>query len=270
MGIQSSHPISGGAETTDFSSDNEYFPLPNKRHLLYRPIVLHVDTAVPKAVPVNNCFYVGQSSCMSDFMENINRTSHCRTDGCSGILILVKVTTAGLGGSLKIDYSCNGCTGRNISFDSSIYIEGTRRTIVSLALHLAHFIAGNHFSDISKSLGVGLGIQVLSRPAFQGIIKLLYPHVKNVVDEMCDEARKDMKTLPPTQIGSWQRAMTTSDGAWLTRGSFSKNFTFTVRNFMNNSLLYYLHLCQRGNDDIDDTLKAMLLRNASSKLSKRK
>ncbi|XP_070537915.1 uncharacterized protein [Ptychodera flava] len=63
-----------------------------------------------------------------------------------------------------------------------------------------------------------------------------------------------MKTLPQTQIGSWQQAVTTSDGAWLTRGSFSKNFTFTVRNFMNNSLLYYLHLCQRGNDDIDDTL----------------
>ncbi|XP_070537917.1 uncharacterized protein [Ptychodera flava] len=123
MGIQSSDPISGGAETTDFSSDTEYFPLPNKRHLLYRPIVLHVDTAVPKAVPVDDCFYVGQSSCISDFMENINRTSHCRTDGCSGILILVKVTTAGLGGSLKIDYSCNGCTGRNISFDNSMYIE---------------------------------------------------------------------------------------------------------------------------------------------------
>ena len=32
----------------------------------------------------------------------------------------------------------------------------------------------------------------------------------------------------------------------MTRGHHSKHFTFHVRDYMNNSVLYYKHLCQRG------------------------
>ena len=70
--------------------------------------------------------------------------------------------------------------------------------------------------------------------------------------EMCCEAKEEMKSLDPSTVGSWQRAITTSDGAWLTRGQFSQNCTFTVRNYLNNSLLYFIHLCMRGPDK--DTL----------------
>ena len=72
---------------------------------------------------------------------------------------------------------------------------------------------------------------------------------------MCDEAREDMYKLGSDQLGSYHRAVTTGDGTWLTRGSFSQNHTYTLRNYMNNALLYVVHLCMRGNDDlIDDDL----------------
>ena len=41
-------------------------------------------------------------------------------------------------------------------------------------------------------------------------------------------------------------ALTVSDGAWLTRGHHSRNHTYSLRNFMNNSLLYFKHFCMQG------------------------
>jgi len=37
-----------------------------------------------------------------------------------------------------------------------------------------------------------------------------------MVMEMCEMAKNEMKVLDPSTVGSWQRAITTSDGAWLT------------------------------------------------------
>ncbi|XP_070548445.1 uncharacterized protein [Ptychodera flava] len=207
-----------------------------------------------ETVKIQDRFYMGQSACVSNFVENINSTSSCNTEGCHGILVPVKSSFLGLGGSMKVDYSCNGCKQRLVSFDSSMYIEGSRWTVVDFPLHIAQFISGHHHSDIFRSLGICLGMNVLAGQTFQNILKLLYPVVRDMVDEVCESAKDEMKALPDDQIGSWKRAITTSDGAWLTRGSFSKNFSFTVRNFCNNSLLYYVHLCQRGNGGIDEPL----------------
>lgn len=49
------------------------------------------------------------------------------------------------------------------------------------------------------------------------------------------------------ELGSWSRAVTSADGAWMTRGHHSKNFTFSIRNY---SLLYRKHLCQKGRDTL--------------------
>ena len=60
-----------------------------------------------------------------------------------------------------------------------------------------------------------------------------------------------MKAKDPEELGSWSQAVTASDGAWLTRGSsFSQNFTYQIRSSMNGALLFYCHLCQRGEDNI--------------------
>ena len=57
-----------------------------------------------------------------------------------------------------------------------------------------------------------------------------------------------MKDAPSDSIGSWKKAVTVADGAWMTRGYHSQNFTFHVRDYTRGSILYYQHLCQRGGD----------------------
>ena len=72
---------------------------------------------------------------------------------------------------------------------------------------------------------------------------MLHPVVEAMLQELCNEAKLDMKSMDPSTIGSWQRAVTS---VWLTRGKFSKNCSFTIWNYTNNSLLYFVHLSMRG------------------------
>ena len=112
------------------------------------------------------------------------------------------------------------------------------------------YLAGIHYAQLTRALGLGLGLQVLDASNFYKIIELLYPYSQEMLSEMCDEAKEEMKNKSQSDIGSYKRAVTTSDGCWLTRGFFSKNFTFHVKDFMSQALLYYVHLCQRGSDSV--------------------
>ena len=71
-----------------------------------------------------------------------------------------------------------------------------------------------------------------------------------MVDEVCEEAKKQMKAMPDGELGSWKRAVTCADGTWQTRSWHSKNATFSIRNYFNGALLYYKHLCQKGTNKI--------------------
>lgn len=64
------------------------------------------------------------------------------------------------------------------------------------------------------------------------------------------EEKKRMKELPDADLGSWKRAVVTSDGVWKTRGHFSKNGSFVIKNYMTGGPLWYGHNCMRGNDDV--------------------
>ena len=81
---------------------------------------------------------------------------------------------------------------------------------------------------------------------FYDTIMLLEDHTERLLDGQCEVAKQEMKKAPPDEIGSWQRAVTVADGAWMTRGHHSQKFTFHVRDYMRNSVLYYIHFCQRG------------------------
>lgn len=59
-----------------------------------------------------------------------------------------------------------------------------------------------------------------------------------------------MKELVEGELGSWQRAVITSDGVWHTRGHFSKNGSFIIKNYLTGGLLWYGHRCMRGKDDV--------------------
>ena len=78
----------------------------------------------------------------------------------------------------------------------------------------------------------------------------MFPIVQDMVDRMCEEAKTEIKTMNQYEIGSWSRAVTSADGAWMTRGHHSKNFTFSIRNFYTGALLYRKHLCQKGRDTL--------------------
>ena len=71
-----------------------------------------------------------------------------------------------------------------------------------------------------------------------------------LIDEQCELAKQKMKEKPAAELGSFQNAVTTADGAWLTRGHHSQNFAYQVRNYLTGTLLYYQHLCQRGKDHL--------------------
>ena len=78
--------------------------------------------------------------------------------------------------------------------------------------------------------------------------------MKNILDEMCNEEKERMKTLPQEQLGSWNRTVVTSDGVWHTHGHFSKNGSFIIKNYLTGGLLWYGHKCMRGRDVVEDEL----------------
>ena len=81
---------------------------------------------------------------------------------------------------------------------------------------------------------------------FYQTVKQLFSLTSELLQQQCSLAKEEMKTKDAEELGSWSQAVTASDGAWLTRVTFTQNFTYQIRNFMNGALLFYSHLCQRG------------------------
>ena len=90
----------------------------------------------------------------------------------------------------------------------------------------------------------------VSDQTFYETIQVLYAPVKTLLDSQCELGKREMQSAPTDQIGSWNRAVTVGDGVWQTRGHHSQNITFHIRDHVRNSVLYYLHLCQRGKDSM--------------------
>ena len=98
----------------------------------------------------------------------------------------------------------------------------------------------------TKELAHTLGMPVVSARQFYTTSELMYPHVQDMVDGQCELAKQKMKEKPAAELDSLQNAVTTADGAWLTRGHHSQNFAYDVRDYLTSALLYYQHLRQRG------------------------
>ena len=217
-------------------SDSEFYPSPAKK-LRTTP------------VSIAKSLFICETSQLQQFIDQMNTTSICHTPRCTGKLVPVNVKLTGLGGAAIVKFSCTGCNDRSLAFHSSVNVTLSKRTVVSLAMQVAFVIAGCGHAQYCKVLKQCMGISSVSASTFYDTIKLLHPIVLDMLTEMCDEAKNEMKSLGSTVVGSWKRAITTSDGVWLTRGKFSKNSSFTIRNYINNSLLYFVHVCMRGNED---------------------
>ena len=175
-----------------------------------------------------------------------------KLSGVLGKLVLAACENKGYGGAMKFNFKCSGCWSTEVDYKSSELALNSRRQIVSLALSLAFFISGHGYAGYRKTLGQGLGLGITSEKPFLEVIDIALPHIKDILDEMCDDAKHQMKQLSSDQIGSWSRAVTCCDGCWLIRGQFSQNCTFIIKNYITGALLYYGHLSMRGADRICD------------------
>lgn len=151
----------------------------------------------------------------------------------SGQLIPTRVETVGLGGTRNITFACSGCQLRSISFQGSSTVEASRRTLVGLTLAVPFIVSSHGFAKFHRTLNQCLGIQGISNNRFYGVVQLIYPHIQDILTEMCDGEKENMKKIDNNVLGSWQRGVVTSDGVWHTRGHFSKNGSFIVKKLSN-------------------------------------
>ncbi|XP_064386971.1 uncharacterized protein LOC135335416 isoform X2 [Halichondria panicea] len=225
---------------TDTGSDreSEYFPTPLRQFKIKLP-------ALPD-IP-NNCT-IAEMRQVDSFIQKVSRG--CKRTGCRGGLIPVEARTQQMGGAARIIYRCKRCS-KYYTFDSAILPDHptTRQSKLSRALQVAFITAGCTHATYRKVLDI-LGMAAVSFPTFMQTIRDMHPVVEEMVEEMCSREKERMKNMSQEQLGSWTRAVTTADGVWHTRGFFSKNSTFTIRNYFNGALLYFIHLCQKGRDHI--------------------
>ena len=119
------------------------------------------------------------------------------------------------------------------------------------------FISGHGFAKFDRTLRQFLGISCLSKNRYYEVIKLIYPCITDILDGMCDKGKGCMKVQASEVLGSWKKAVVTSDGLWHTRGFFRKNGSFIIKNYLTGGLLWHGHKCMRGgNDVVEDELYA--------------
>ena len=101
---------------------------------------------------------------------------------------------------------CQGCWTVRIDYKSSHLAQDSRQQLVSVALSIAFFISGHWYAGYRKTLGPLV------------VVDLALPYIKSMLDEMCNEAKENMKEIAPDQVGSWSREVTCCDGCWVIRG----------------------------------------------------
>ena len=83
---------------------------------------------------------------------------------------------------------------------------------MSLALGLCFLIWGHGYPIYHKVSRLGLGLQTLAYKNFFHSIRIAHPFVKTVLDQICEMGKNEMKMKNPSTLGSWKKAVTTSDG----------------------------------------------------------
>ena len=153
---------------------------------------------------------------MCDLVHQINSLSCCATPSCRGKLKPVSVSLAGEQGGVVIQFDCTGCVRRRVCFNSTVEHEFNGYTVVGLALQVAFICSGAMYSQYARVLRDSLGMYCARKTSFYRTIELMYPHVKEILDEMCSLAKESMKSMDSSVLGSYDNAVTCGDAAWLT------------------------------------------------------
>ena len=174
------------------SSDSIYLPSPRKSVKANLP-----DVSIPKRI----CFV--DLSSLDDFIQQINSIRRCITPGCNGRLVPIEVKSIGLGGAISIKYICNGCVQCHAHLDTSCRykLEYGSMSEVGMAVQVAFIVAGCVHATYYRALKLALGIDAVSGPTFMNSIELMYPVVKEMLDSMCNEGKKEMKEMDQATLG---------------------------------------------------------------------
>ena len=198
----------------------------------------------------SNAVFFSTTEQLFSLIDSINEQSVCSTPGCGGVLKHISMTLVGLGGDIEVQVDCSGCDRRRVTYPASASHEQMKQHTLSLSLQVACIAAGLSYAQYEQVFGSGLGVKCVTSKTFFRTVKQLFSPTNGLLQQQCNLAKAEMKSKDPDELGSWQRAVTVADGAWLTRGHFSQNFTLHVRNYLNGAILFYRHLCQRGKDDV--------------------
>ena len=97
-----------------------------------------------------------------------------------------------------MSYNCSECDNRPATFESTgIALSG--EPIIMKAMQ----------AQYRKFLGNSFGIHTASSATFSRTLKEMYPVVKSMLDDICNEAKTEMKGVDTSELGSWGNAVTT-------------------------------------------------------------
>ena len=119
--------------------------------------------------------------------------------------------------------------------------------LVGRAEVVAHLMAGS-LCHACRKVQLMKGSTPCSHVCFNDIIAWMHPFMHQLLTRQCGHELERMKKIPALELGSFERAITTSDGFWKIPGHFSPNGSAVIANFLSGALLAFDHLCMHGND----------------------
>ena len=145
-------------------------------------------------------------------MSVVNSVRRCKTLNCTGKLIPVELKNVGLGGSLSITYMCDGCQLQSAMFTTSSVSQLIDASEISLCVQVAFIISGSMHATYYKTLKHALGIEAVSMPLFICTFRLMFPIVQEMLDEVYELAKQEIREVDSDKLGSWTRAVTAANG----------------------------------------------------------
>ena len=167
---------------------------PQKKHKLDPEFVLETSgrRGLAESSSKSNGQYVGHTSQLQAFIDQINATSTCATSDCNGQLKPVSIILTGLGGSVEVQYDCTVVQCTKYSSIVLLFMKVVSK-LVGLALQVAFIAAGCTHAQYQKVLAHAFGMYAVFQQQFYNTLKRMYPHVKSMVDDQCELAKEATK-----------------------------------------------------------------------------
>ena len=67
-------------------------------------------------IDLGNKMFMGLTCQLQEFLDGMNENMRCRTEGCNGKYVPIKMICEGLGGAVVVEIACDGCQLRSWSF----------------------------------------------------------------------------------------------------------------------------------------------------------